>query len=177
MQTQLIVLNGTSSAGKSGLTRCLQAMLPDAWLTFGIDNLLAAMPRSLHNTEAGIAISPNGRITVGADFRALESAWMHGIAATVRAGARIIVDEVFLGGGASQRRWLDVLGDQPACWVGVHCDPAVAAGRELARGDRIPGQALSQAPVVHAGVRYDIEVDTTHTESIDCARIIAATLT
>jgi chloramphenicol 3-O phosphotransferase len=59
-------------------------------------------------------------------------------------------------------------------WVGVRCDSAVAAAREAARGDRIPGMAVSQANVVHAGVSYDLEVDTTHTESLACARTIAA---
>jgi len=151
-------------------------VLPDPWLTFGVDDLLAAMPASLHNNEAGIEISADGQVAVGAGFRTLEMAWTHGIAAMVRAGARVIIDEVFLGGAASQQRWLDALGDLPALWVGVHCDPAVAAGREIARGDRVPGMAASQVPVVHVGVRYDIEVDTTHTESLDCARIIAAKL-
>jgi hypothetical protein len=47
------------------------------------------------------------------------------------------------------------------------------AGRELARGDRIAGMAASQAEVVHEGVKYDVEVDTTHAEAIDCARTIA----
>jgi chloramphenicol 3-O phosphotransferase len=34
--------------------------------------------------------------------------------------------------------------------------------------------AASQAEVVHRGVVYDLEVDTTHTESLECARTIAA---
>jgi chloramphenicol 3-O phosphotransferase len=34
--------------------------------------------------------------------------------------------------------------------------------------------AASQAEMVHRGVVYDLEVDTTHTESLDCARAIAA---
>jgi len=34
--------------------------------------------------------------------------------------------------------------------------------------------AASQVDVVHLGVVYDLEVDTTHTESMDCARDIAA---
>src|SRR4029079_8988236 len=33
--TQVIVLNGGSSSGKSGIARCLQAILPDPWLAFG----------------------------------------------------------------------------------------------------------------------------------------------
>jgi chloramphenicol 3-O-phosphotransferase len=37
MATQLIVLNGGSSPGKSGIARCLQAVLPDPWLAFGVD--------------------------------------------------------------------------------------------------------------------------------------------
>lgn len=33
--------------------------------------------------------------------------------------------------------------------------------------------AASQADVVHQGVKYDLEVDTTHAEAIDCAGTIA----
>jgi chloramphenicol 3-O phosphotransferase len=50
----------------------------------------------------------------------------------------------------------------------------VAAGREVARGDRVPGMAASQAGLVHQGVRYDLEVDTTRAESLACAHDIAA---
>jgi chloramphenicol 3-O phosphotransferase len=87
------------------------------------------------------------------------------------------VDEVFLGGAASQQRWLAALGSLPVLWVGVRCEAGVAAGRELARGDRVPGMAASQAELVHQGVRYDLEVDTTRTEAVDCARAIVARMT
>ena len=43
--------------------------------------------------------------------------------------------------------------------------------------DRITGMASSQAELVHQGVRYDLQVDTTHTEALDCARAIAACVT
>ena len=59
-------------------------------------------------------------------------------------------------------------------WVGVRCDPDVAAGREFARGDRAIGMARSQAEAVHLDVVYDVEVDTSRTESLACARAIAA---
>lgn len=58
-------------------------------------------------------------------------------------------------------------------WVGVRCESTVAAAREIARGDRVTGMAASQADVVHRGVIYDLEVDTTRSESMECARIIA----
>lgn len=176
MSTQVIVLNGTSSSGKSGLARCLQAILPDPWLTFGVDRLIEAMPAVMQASPDGIEVAADGAVGIGATFRELEVAWGQGIAAMARAGARIIIDDVFLGGSSSQQRWLDALGDLPTLWVAVRCDPVVAAGREIARGDRVPGMAASQAAVVHEGVRYDAEVDTTHTEAVECARIVAAAL-
>jgi chloramphenicol 3-O phosphotransferase len=175
---RVIVLNGGSSSGKSGIARCLQAILPGTWLTLGTDTLLEAMsvPDRGAGSGPGITIGDDGTVTVGPGFRAVEAAWIAGIAAMARAGARVIVDEVFLGGAASQRRWLDALGGQRALWVGVRCDAAVAAGRETARGDRVTGMAADQAELVHRGVTYDLVVDTTRTEALDCARVIAAGL-
>lgn len=172
--TQIIVLNGGSSSGKSGIVRCLQAVLPDPWLTFGIDSLIAAMPASMRTASAGgLEIAADGGVQVGSAFRELEAAWMEGVAAMARAGARTIIDEVFLGGAESQRRWQKALGGLDVLWVGVRCERAVAEGRETARGDRVPGMAAAQAESVHRGVVYDLEVDTTQLEPLACARTIA----
>lgn len=174
VMTEVIVLNGGSSSGKSGIARCLQAVLPDPCLALGTDTLVDAMPASLQASDAGIEFAPDGQVIVGPEFRALEAAWIEGVAAMARAGARVIVDEVFLGGADSQKRWQKALGELRVLWVGVRCDSAVAAGREVARGDRVIGMAASQADVVHRGMAYDLEVDTTHAESMECARTIAA---
>jgi len=175
--TQVIVLNGGSSSGKSAILRCLQAVLPQPWLAAAIDSLVEAMPASLRASEAGIAFAADGGVNVGSAFRELEAAWMQGVAATARAGARTIVDDVFLGGARSQRRWQKALVGLDVLWVGVHCDSEVAAGREIARGDRPRGMAASQAALVHQGVLYDLEVDTTHTQPLACAHAIAARTT
>jgi chloramphenicol 3-O phosphotransferase len=172
--TEVIVLNGGSSSGKSGIARCLQAVLPDPWLALGTDTLVAAMPASLRASDAGIEFAPDGQVIVGPAFRTLEAAWIKGVAAMARAGARVIVDEVFLGGADSQERWRQELGELRVLWVGVRCDSATAAGREVARGDRVIGMAASQADVVHRGMAYDLQVDTAHAESMECARTIAA---
>ncbi|GAA4915252.1 chloramphenicol phosphotransferase CPT [Streptomyces coeruleoprunus] len=172
----MIILNGGSSSGKSGIVRCLQDVLPDPWLAFGCDSFVDAMPARMQASDGGIVFAADGGVSVGADFRALEAAWMEGVVAMVRAGARVVIDDVFLGGAASQQRWRNALGDLPVLWVGVRCESAVAAGREIARGDRTPGMAASQAAIVHEGVSYDLEVDTTHAESLVCARTIAAHL-
>jgi chloramphenicol 3-O phosphotransferase len=172
--TQIIMLNGGSSSGKTGIARCLQAILPQPWLRSGVDDMLDAFPPSLMDSGAGVEFGPNGEVTVGEGFRRIEAAWMAGIAAMARAGARIIFDDVFLSGAASQQRMRDYLSGLEVLWVGVRCDAGIAIGREIARGDRVIGMAASQAEIVHLGVEYDIEVDTGRTESIECARAIAA---
>ncbi|WP_372482519.1 chloramphenicol phosphotransferase CPT [Streptomyces bambusae] len=170
----MIIINGGSSAGKTGIVRCLQDVLPDPWVAFGIDSFVDALPARMQEADEGISFAADGGVSVGAGFRELEAAWRAGIVAMARAGARVVVDDVFLSGAGSQQRWRDAVGDLPVLWVGVRCEGAVAAGREVARGDRARGMAAQQADAVHRGVRYDVEVDTTRTESLECARTIAA---
>lgn len=170
MSTQVIVLNGGSSSGKTGISRCLQAVLPDPWLAISVDTMVEAMPAAKEIIDFGA----DGSVIVGPAFMQLQDAWTAGVAAMVHAGARIIIDDVFLGGAASQQRWQKALDGLDVLWVGVRCDSEVAAGREIARGDRAWGMAASQAELAHRDVQYDLEVDTTRTESMVCARTIAA---
>jgi chloramphenicol 3-O phosphotransferase len=124
-------------------------------------------------SEAGIAFGADGAVRPGPAFRRLEAAWMRGVAAMARAGARIIVDDVFLSGVDARDRWRAALADISVLWVGVRCDPAVATERERDRADRIGGMAASQAQTVHVGMAYDVEVDTSETSAVECARRIA----
>ncbi len=132
MKTQVIVLNGASSSGKSELARSLQSILPEPWLTFGVDTLIGAMPATMQTGDAGIVFGPNGQVTTGTAFQLLDNAWCCGIAAMVRAGARVIVDEVFLGGEKSQQRWKTALEGLEVLWVAVRCELKVASAREIA---------------------------------------------
>jgi chloramphenicol 3-O phosphotransferase len=168
--TSVIVLNGGSSSGKSGIARCLQAILPTPWLTLSVDTLVDALPPN----RSGIEFAADGEIAVHDEFRAAEDAWMAGVAAMARAGARIIVDDVFLSGTHTQQRWERALDGLPVLWVGVHCDAATARAREMARGDRVGGMAAAQAELVHVGVAYDMTVNTSHDEALACAEMIAA---
>jgi chloramphenicol 3-O phosphotransferase len=175
--TQVIVLNGGSSSGKSSIARSLQEVLPGLWLTFGTDVLAEALPGRGDDPRSGLVLEPDGTVTVKPEFRAIEQIWYEGLAVMARRGALLILDEVFLAGGAGQRRLRGLLGDLDVLWAGVRCDPLVAASRERARPDRVPGMAMSQATVVHAGVVYDVEVDTTDCTAIACARRIAEAVT
>ncbi|MFF8838142.1 chloramphenicol phosphotransferase CPT [Streptomyces sp. NPDC015130] len=173
MNTNVIVLNGGSSAGKSGIVRCLKAILPQPWINMGVDDLIDRLPPSMLDSGNGVSFGQGGEVILGDDWRAMETAWTKGVAAMARAGARIIIDDVFLSGGTDQERLRGHLESLNVLWVGVHCSPEAVEKREIARGDRIPGMAALQAATVHKGVVYDVEVDTTHAETLDCARAIA----
>ncbi|MER7767685.1 chloramphenicol phosphotransferase CPT [Kitasatospora sp. NPDC096140] len=172
----MIVLNGGSSSGKSSIARCLQELLPEPWLHLGADTMVDALPPALRDGGEGIGglDGGDGTVEVGPAFARLDAAWTIGVAAMARAGARILVDEVFLGTTASQARWRAALDGLDVLWVGVRCEPAVAAAREAARGDRVAGMAAAQAEAVHAGVAYDLVVDTSRASAAECARTIAA---
>ncbi|MFD7448014.1 chloramphenicol phosphotransferase CPT family protein [Kitasatospora sp. NPDC059827] len=170
----VIVLNGGSSSGKSSIARRLQELLPEPWLHLGADTMVEALPPWLLGGEEGIGglTDGDGTVEVGPAFARLDAAWTLGVAAMARAGAPVLVDEVFLGGVASQRRWRAALDGLEVLWVGVRCDPAVAAAREAARGDRVAGMAAVQAESVHEGVAYDLVVDSSQASVEDCAGLI-----
>lgn len=180
MPTDVVVLNGGSSSGKSSIARALQGLLPTPFLVFGVDTLVDAMPTALtdgaagSSDSAGIVFTDDGQVLPGAEFRRLEIGWYKGLAAMARAGVGIIVDEVFLGGAASQARVRAAFDGLEVRWVSVRCDPAVAAGREATRGDRVAGMAARQAESVHIGVDYDLQVETSTMSAEDCAALIAA---
>ena len=173
MRNAVIVLNGASSSGKSSIALALQGLLPRAFLAFGVDTLVAALPPASSAHESGIAFGSDGVVAVGDRFRQLEHAWYQGLAAIARDDVGVIIDEVFLGGRESQDRLRSSLGGLRVVWVGVRCDLGVAVAREVARPERAEGMASSQAMIVHEGVQYDLQVDTTTSTALECATTIA----
>jgi len=176
MATQVIVLNGVSSAGKTSLARALQRRLPDPWLTFGVDSLIAAMPPQLDGSPDGLMIYADGRVTVGPAWEALEDDWRRGLGAMARAGVRLVIDEVMFGGAQAQARWNKALAGLSVLWVAVNCDPAEMARREAARGDRVAGMSALQIGIVHPGVVYDLEIDTSALSPEACAGLVVERL-
>jgi chloramphenicol 3-O phosphotransferase len=172
----VVILNGASSAGKTSIVRELQRVMPETWLADGIDVLLELLPPALRDNEAGLKFTRDRTFTVGPELRRVELAWMRGIAQIAREGVNVFIDDVFLGGAASQQRWRAALADVPHRFVAVRCEREVLLAREQTRGDRHIGSAADQIDRVHDGVDYDFEVDTTHAPTEQCASAIAAYL-
>ena len=179
--TEVIALNGGSSSGTSSLARHIQELLVGPWLILGVDDLLDALAPSLVGeapTRPGgpplVSYDADGTVHVDPAFCVVEARWYAGVATMARTGLGVILDEVLLGGGAAQRQLAEALDGLAVVWVGVRCDPAVAAAREETLPDRIAGMAASQATRVHEGVHYDVVVDTTTMSSEACARAVLA---
>ncbi|WP_406686626.1 chloramphenicol phosphotransferase CPT family protein [Rossellomorea vietnamensis] len=170
--TNIIILNGGSSSGKTTLAKCLQHSFSEPWLRFSIDDLIESMPDAMLKKDSGMKFGEDGSVSPGAEFRELESAWMHGIGEMARRGARIIIDDVFLSGLEGRQKWETALEGLQVLWIGVYCDPAIAAAREKERGDRIEGMAVSQATIVHKGMNYDVTVDTSKSSAEECIQLI-----
>jgi chloramphenicol 3-O phosphotransferase len=185
----IIVLNGTSSSGKTSLAAALQDVLDQSWLVFGTDTLISALPLALvdihhaatidarpkeHDVrEGGISFDADGEVTIGPEYRRLEASWLSGLAAIAASGTRLILDEVFLDGERSQERFRRSLPGRRIAWIGVTCDRDVAMEREQRRGDRVVGMVERQSSLVHAGVVYDFVVDTTVHTAVELAEQIA----
>src|SRR5262245_52359814 len=166
----IIVLNGTSSAGKSSIVRALQSILDEPYLHAGMDTFFHMLPQRYldwplwhevlgNNTHAG----PVGRPLVMGMHQA--------VAALARAGNHVLVDHVLV-----EPQWLAdcaaLFAELPACLIGVRCPLEVALQREQQRRDRAPGQARAHFPLVHAHGIYDFEVDTSSADVGTCARAI-----
>src|SRR5580704_10090005 len=111
------------------------------------------------NDPDGLSVH-RGVITRGDRFMAIYGGFQLAVAALVRGGVNVILDDLTLDGATDQARWDEALQGLAVCWIGVRCAPGMAAEREARRGTRLPGTARHQAESVHQGVRYDVEVDT-----------------
>jgi chloramphenicol 3-O phosphotransferase len=178
-QPNILLLNGCTSAGKTSLTRALQALLPDCWLRFGIDDAFSMLPDALYNDRAGFWFDRDEwgdpRLNLGPEGRSAMAAYRRAVVAMAKAGARVIVDEVILD-AAARGDWLAVLPKTGVVICAVHCDVDELCRRELARGDRLVGQARGQFRHVHDEMIYDLQIDTTRASPEACAHQIASRL-
>jgi chloramphenicol 3-O phosphotransferase len=187
-RTQVIVLNGTSSAGKSTLASALQARLAEAggcWIVLGLDDFLGKLPWAWvaygdhvgEHADEGIAFTMvEGEVEcrVGRVGERMLAAYRGAVAAVARAGINVIVDEVLLS-EAGWTAWQHELAGFEVLWVAVTSDLEVLEQRERDRTDRMIGLARSQHGVVHRHAVYDVRVDTSNMDpALAAAAILAA---
>jgi chloramphenicol 3-O phosphotransferase len=171
---QVVVLNGTSSSGKTSIANAFQELRSqagDLWLVIGLDDFLAKLPGRWVEVgawvgslaEDGVRLEREGdqaNFHIGEHARRLMHAYRRTVREIARAGINVVVDEVALQED-EWHDWCAALDGLDAAWIAVRCDVDVASQREAARGDRAPGLVRGQADVVHQFPDYDLELDTT----------------
>ncbi len=163
-----MLVNGTSSSGKTTLARELLAGFETPWFHLAVD-AFGAM-RSVPQTAA------LGDVEVAAVLRRTRAGFHRAVAGMAAAGNDLVVDHAL----TEPWRLLDCLEVFTGCrvvFVGLHCSALELDRRERARGDRAPGQAAAQLAHVHAHGLYDLSFDTETTSPGECARQIRAFLT
>lgn len=166
----IIVLNGTSSSGKSSIVEALQNDLEEPYLDAGLDRFLWMLPdryleRPLWDEVLGLAVM------AGAAGNQLVRGMHRAIAALSIAGCSIVADHVLVE-PAWRLDLLDQLAALQAYLVGVQCPLEILEARERTRKNRTLGQAKAQFPIVHLGMIYDLEVNTAELSVQACSEKI-----
>jgi len=151
MPQRIVLLNGTSSAGKTTVARALQRTLKPRWLCFGVDQFI----EMLTDAAPESAPEPDGH-DVG---RWLAEGWYGVIGGIAASGFDLIVDDVIVEPHRLEAA-IRLLAPLDVTFVAVRCPLEVAVQRERERGDRHIGLVTHQFELVHADRTYDCEIDT-----------------
>ena len=143
---RIILLNGTSSAGKTTLAHALRARLPATFCYYASDQLADADFRPL---------DPEIRFATRAQFF---DAFHRSIPAMASAGLDLLIEHI-----VEEQAWAETLKESlqsfDVFWVGVHADLQTVLARERERGNRTIGEAAFHMRT-HSCCRYDLEVNT-----------------
>lgn len=163
---KIILLNGTSSVGKSAICSELQKQLDEVWCYFASDQL----------ADAGFRDPGEKEIASDHEMPAERMRFFNGfhraIPAFAYAGNNLIVEHIieFDWWLADLKR---LLVGYDVFFVGVHCPLEELEQRERQRGDRTIGEAAYHLKT-HDYCIYDFEVDSRDTPKTNAAKIIAA---
>jgi chloramphenicol 3-O phosphotransferase len=163
----VIVLNGVGSVGKTSTAKALQRIAREPLLHVSMDAFLEMLPARMFGHPDGYIFETttdaDGKPTVvihsGPVLARLMNGMRAAIAAMAEQGASIVVDDVMFGDGEAEQ-YRRLLGKFDFHLVGLFAPLDVLEQREQARGDRDLGLARWQFDRVHAGISYDLEIDT-----------------
>jgi chloramphenicol 3-O-phosphotransferase len=148
----IILLNGTSSSGKTTLSKALQIRLTEVYYWFSFDSMFEKIRHKILYTDYQKTIR--------------ESLCMmdYEIKLYSDMGKNVIIDTV-LEKNIFWDFW-EILRGYPVLLVKVMCPISELQKREKERGDRRIGQAESQLETLYPQNKYDITINT-HSFSLD----------
>jgi chloramphenicol 3-O phosphotransferase len=172
---KIIIINGTSSSGKTSIVRALQDIMEEPYVEAGIDKFIWMLPhryldRPLWDDVLGLANQAGElghQLVMG----------MHRTAEVLsHIGMNVIVDHVLV----EDIWWQDCVerfSELPVYLIGIRCPLEILEERENARKNRTLGQARKQFNIVHGKGIYDLQVDTSILSVEECAKKIRERIT
>ena len=154
---RVLLLNGTSSSGKSSIAKELLATLDGTWFHLAIDQFHRLRARRDWSEEEFLPV-----------FQRTVLGFHRAVAGMAAAGNDVVVDHI-LGERWRLEDCLAVFDELPVFFVGVRCSLPELERRERERGNRTIGRAAVQFPLVHEHGLYDVEVDSERHTPAECA--------
>lgn len=186
LPSRVILLNGTSSSGKTTLARAIQDESDIPFVYWGIDTLFGSVPpnwgggRDGPLSRDGFWYDRTGRdarghpivvIRYGQAGRHMLHSSCAAAATFAHGGDHLVIDEMLLTPDLLPI-WMNALAGLDIQLVCVTCPLSVAEQRELTRGNEI-GLARGHFHAVHDhGYTYDTIVDTTQGTPAELARAV-----
>lgn len=169
----VIILNGSSCAGKSSIIEAFQKKQDTPWLAVGLDGFFVrVLPAKYfthekpehHSVLHCVPSQENGKrlftLVVGPDGQKVIRGMHRAIAAYALAGNNVVVDYI-----QYDPAWMvdlkNVLKDINVVWVGVTASLETLEQREKERGrPQVEGHVRSHYHTVHQGIKYDVMLNT-----------------
>lgn len=182
----VILINGTSSAGKTSLANALQTLSSSAYQIVSLDQFRDGLPdrfRGLNSSteQPGarglnvVAKQFNGKtlaeIRFGDYGQRVLTGMRHSIVTLAKLGINVIVDDL-VNYRLAAEEYARLLKPFETTIVGVHCELAELYRREQRREGRFPGTAEAMLLSVHEWMHYDINVDTDNISIHDEAELV-----
>ncbi|MEM7343371.1 MAG: chloramphenicol phosphotransferase [Chloroflexota bacterium] len=164
--SNIILINGASSAGKSTLANAFQKQVSVPFLRFSFDLFIDG------------DILPHDRIATNAfswtEMRpSVMSGYLNCLQGLAQAGNNLVIDYI-IETQASLEDLVHLLADFDVFLVGLHCALPELERREIARGNRRQGDAKYDLQMVHSFTGYDFELDSENPLEQNVATLIEA---
>jgi chloramphenicol 3-O phosphotransferase len=149
---RVVVLNGTSSSGKTSVARAFQDLAPSLFLNFSIDSILQTLPPKV------IARMQRSEEISDLRYPELARAYHACVRELLSLGHDLITDNAITARYQAELL-VDAIAGHDVLLVGLDCRAAVLREREASRGDRRSGLAAQQLSGIHAWLEYDVMLD------------------
>ncbi|WP_078551959.1 chloramphenicol phosphotransferase CPT family protein [Bacillus alkalicellulosilyticus] len=167
----IIILNGTSSSGKTSISEKMKELITEPCAYVSLDDFVGIyQEKYLHYFTARKEVIKDTLLDDASMLiiNKILSLMHSSIAGFSLLGYTVIVDTV-LQEKSFLEELLKELTNFPVFIIGVHCPLEELEKREIARGNREIGLAKFQYDLVHNNRIYDFEVDTFANNSTECA--------